>query len=122
MKQMQDAIKSIQWLTWAARGLSVLVTIILLIFFIGESSSLLDISGRDAIMLLFFPVGLLVGMIWGWVKPVVGGAIGVASIVAFYIADLLLSGNLPSGIWFLVFGLPSYLFLAAGMLERGEKE
>jgi hypothetical protein len=113
---------AIDTLRWAARVGSVISIGILLLFIIGEGFHPAKVAPREWVGLLFFPGGVVAGMIVGWWREGLGGAIAVASLLAFYLVyGFLLSGKFPSGAAFLVFAAPGFLFLTHWLLTRGAR-
>jgi len=106
---------------WSARVLSLVSIGILLLFFVGEAdfSQPIHLTPQEWIGVLFFPVGVVVGMIVGWRWQGVGAGIALGSLLAFYVLDLVVTGTFPSGPFFLLFTLPGVLFGVSWMLERG---
>lgn len=109
------------FLRWSARILGLVMLAVFLMFFIGEGLS--EPAGRpwrvsEMIAFALFPVGVAAGFLVGWRNERLGGGISVACLAAFYLADILFTGTLPSGPWFLVFSLPGFLFLAASLVRR----
>ena len=98
---------------WTARVLSLVSIGVLLLFLVGESFDPLRISPQEWVGLLFFPVVLCIGMIAAWRWELTGGAITVLSLIAFYLAEWLFSGNFPGGPYFVVFAVPGFLYLIA---------
>jgi hypothetical protein len=85
-------------------------------FFFGEDFVVSKITPVQLIGFLFFPIGLVTGFILGWKWEILGGTISIASLFCFYmIYGLVLNGEFPRGIAFLIFSLPGFLFLASGM-------
>jgi hypothetical protein len=80
-------------------------------------------SGRptptEAIGLLLFPVGVVVGIVvaWWW-REGVGGAISVLSLAAFYGWMTILDGTPPGGPYFVLLAAPGFLFLVSRLLNR----
>jgi hypothetical protein len=107
-------------ISWSARILSVISIGILLLFFIGEAGfgRPVRLTAQEWIGLLFFPLGVAVGMVVGWRWEGVRAGIAVGSLVAFYMLNLVASGNLPSGPFFVLFTLPGILFGVSWMLGR----
>jgi hypothetical protein len=102
---------------WTARGLSVLTTLVLLLFLFGEPFPAAKLSAREWTGLLFFPFGIMLGFGVAWWKEAVGAAITILSLVAFYLVyGLLLNGKV--GWLFIVFAVPGLLFLISAMLSR----
>jgi glucose-6-phosphate-specific signal transduction histidine kinase len=85
----------------------------MLFAFGGNEQSVLAARGSEAVGLLFFPLGILIGMVLGWRHELWGGLVTVGSLVAFYLWHAFSSGGLPTGPYFLLFALPGSLFLPA---------
>jgi len=104
-------------LRWAARILGTISVAVLLLFLFGGSESFSSITLNQAVGLFFFPFGLMIGLVLGWWKEFLGGAIAVGSVVGFYfIYELLINSSWPRGWWFAVFAIPGVLFLLYGIL------
>jgi hypothetical protein len=109
-------------LRWMARFLSVISVVLILTFFVGEGFNPANIAAKEWLGLLFFPVGVVAGLVIAWRREVLGGAITVGSLLAFYLLyGLLLSGRFPGGWAFVVFAFPGFLFLSYGLLARDAK-
>ncbi len=100
-------------LCWIARVWSVLSIGFLLLIFIGEIVSphapLPTLT--EAVLMLFFPIGVCVGMIIAWKKELPGALTTIGSVVVFYAGIWLLRGNLPRGPYFALVATPGLLFL-----------
>ncbi len=107
-----------QILQWLARALSIASVFILLLFFIGEGFNPAALRSREWVLMLFFPIGVVVGMAVAWRREDWGGAITIVSLIAFYLAHFLFSGGFPRGWAFAAFALPGFLFLAHWLLAR----
>ena len=110
-------------LLWTARALSVGSVVLLLLFLSGEDG--LDSSKvrpREWAGLLFFPFGVMAGMVVAWWRESLGGAVCVGSLIAFYVWQLLVSGGLPRGPYFFAFSLPGFMFLLYGLLSRRSRD
>ena len=107
-------------LCWVARIWSALSIVFLLTMFIGEllvpSAPLPNFV--EAVLMLFFPVGVAAGMIIAWKTELPGALVTIVSVVAFYIGVWLLRGNLPRGPYFLLVAAPGLLFLADWWLNH----
>ncbi len=103
---------------WTGRTLSILCIGFILMFLIGEGYSLLKPGIRVIILHLFFPIGVITGMIISWFKEGFGGAITIASLCDFYILNLILYGKLPKGPWFLIISSPGIIFLIYWILLK----
>jgi hypothetical protein len=100
-------------LRWTARAASVVCLAIILLFLFGEGGDFGQITAKQIIGFLFFPVGTFVGLVLAWREEGLGGAIVVGSILAIYlIYGWLLSGSINLGWAFLPFLVPGLLFLA----------
>jgi hypothetical protein len=93
-----------------------------LLLFVFGGRETLKVSGRQWLALVFFPLGIVVGFVVAWWKEGLGGGITVASLLIFYLIFVwLLGGNLARGVWFLVFAIPGFLFLAAAAIARARR-
>lgn len=101
-----------------ARAASIVCLAIIFLFFVGEGMNFSQIAFKEWIGLLFFPVGVFVGLVLAWREEGLGGAISVVSIPAFYlIYGWLLNGNIKQGWAFLPFLVPGVLFLLYWILS-----
>ena len=106
-------------LRWSARVLGLMFLFLLTLFYFTGSVGLTEITVREYVGLLFFPVGLAIGFIVGWRNELAGGMISVLSVAAFYfLYGLVLSGSIRQGSAFLIFTIPGILFLTYGVLIR----
>lgn len=110
-------------LCWIARVWSVLSIAFVLLIFIGEammpSASMPNLS--EAILMLFFPIGVGVGLIVAWKRECLGALISLESIGAFYMGIWFLRGNLPRGPYFLLVAAPGVLFLIDWVLRQNSR-
>lgn len=104
---------------WFARATSIFSIGLLLLFLIGEGSRPRAVAGREWIGLLFFPFGVVVGMLVAWKREALGGLLSIGSLACFYVVyGLVLSGRLPGGWAFAAFTSPALLFLLTWLMER----
>lgn len=100
------------YLRWIARILSLATISILFFFFIGEGFDVSKIGLNEWLGLMFFPLGLVIGLMISWRNEGLGGAISVISLFAFYfIYGLILNGRIWQGWTFIMFAIPGFLFL-----------
>lgn len=98
-------------LRWFARIYSIASIALILLFFIGEEFNPAKINMKQWIGFLFFPIGVVAGMIIAWKHEGVGGAISIVSLISFYLVyGLLLNSRLWQGVAFIVFAFPGFLF------------
>jgi hypothetical protein len=105
-------------LRWGARGLSVLVFVFLLGELFGDHAGSKGPTPSEWAQLGLFPIGMAVGLAIGWKWEVPGGAVAVSCLALFYVLHRVLSGGFPRGPWFLIFTIPGFMFLIAGLLDR----
>lgn len=116
----EDEDTALFFVRWTARSLSLAIILLLTLFLFGEDgiTSGAGVRGYEYIGLLFFPVGVAVGFIFGWKNELLGGVISIASLACFYfVYGLALTGKMPRGVWFVIFTIPGFLFLAYGLLR-----
>jgi hypothetical protein len=101
--------KLVKRLRLTAKIWSILSIGFVLLFVIGEG-----LSGEgpmptasEWVGLAFFPIGVVVGLALAWWREGIGGALAVLSLIAFYVWDLVRSGDLPGGPFFLLVVAPA---------------
>ena len=94
-----------------ARVGSIASITLLILLFMGEAFRPAEISPNEWAGLLFFPIGVMVGMIVAWWKEGLGAAVTVLSLLAFYMVYGYLLKNHIGGWAFIVFASPGFLFL-----------
>lgn len=98
-------------LRWFARICSIASIALILLFFVGEGFDFDKVAMKEWIGFLFFPLGVVAGMIIAWKHEGVGGAVSIVSLLGFYlIYGLLMSSRLWQGSAFIVFAIPAFLF------------
>jgi hypothetical protein len=105
---------------WIARILGLLSLAFILIFFFGEAdfSEPLHLDPRELIMIVFFPLGVILGNLLGWWREGLGAIITISSLAAFYLADLIFTGTWPSGPFFALLASPGILFVLYWLLSK----
>ena len=102
-----------------ARTAAVVCLAIIILFAVGEGFDAAAISAKEIIGLLFFPLGVFVGLVLGWHEEILGGALVVLGVFGFYVIyGWLLSGSIRQGWAFLPFLIPGVLYLLYGYLIR----
>ncbi|HLG35427.1 MAG TPA: hypothetical protein VI757_11150 [Bacteroidia bacterium] len=100
----------IPFLKWLARATSVVSIVLMSLFFIGTTDSIASLHLRDIILMLFFPAGVIAGMVRSWFYPLNGSIISFFSLGMFYALNFYFSGAFPAGPYFLIFTIPALLF------------
>jgi len=99
-----------------------IASITLLIFlFMEEAFHPSEISPNEWAGLLFFPIGVMIGMIVAWWKEGLGSAVTLLSLLAFYLVYGYLLRNHIGGWVFIAFASPGFLFLLHWFLRDTEK-
>lgn len=104
-----------------ARVGSIASITLLLMLFAGEGFHPSTISRNEWAGLLFFPIGVVIGMVIAWWKEGVGSVVTLASLLGFYLVWGYLLRNHIGGWWFVVFASPGFLFLLHWMLRGAEE-
>ena len=105
---------------WIARITSILSIVILLMMVFGEGAppgKVTSLTLRDIVGLIFFPAGIVLGMVLAWRWERLGGRVTIVSLGLFYLALFVFDGRFPGGLWFIGFSTPGFLFLLAGILH-----
>jgi hypothetical protein len=100
-------------LRWFARITSLATFAIIASFAFGEGTP----TAKDWLLLLVFPIGLLLGLIIGWWRELLGGSIALLSIATLYIILYAKNTSNP-GPYFAIFAIPGILFCISGILHR----
>jgi hypothetical protein len=109
-------------LEWIARIGSVVSLTLLVALFIGEALHPSQVARSEWVGLLFFPIGVTVGMIIAWWKEGLGASITVVSLIAFYFLYGYLLRNHVGGWAFVTFASPGFLFLLHWLLQHTVEE
>jgi hypothetical protein len=81
------------------------------LIFWGDAVHPSQISRTEWLGLVFFPIGITIGMVVAWWREGLGSAITLASLVAFYVVYGYIFKNHIGGWAFIVFASPGFLFL-----------
>jgi hypothetical protein len=104
-----------------ARVGSVASITFLLLLFMGEGLHPSQISTNEWAGLIFFPIGVVIGMAIAWWKEAVGSVITLASLLGFYVVWGFLLRNHIGGWWFVVLASPGLLFLLHWLMWQFEQ-
>ena len=96
------------------------ITLLAFIFW-GEAFRPSEISATEWAGLVFFPIGIVIGLAIAWWKEGVGSVMTVGSLIGFYLVYGYLLRNHIGGLVFIAFASPSFLFLAHWLLSGTEK-
>lgn len=102
-------------LRWTARAWGVASTLLLCAFVFGGREHL-QFTASEAVLFLFFPVGVVVGFAVAWWRELAGGLITVGSLAVFFLTVFAVSGRWLPGHYFLIFAAPGFLHVASAML------
>ena len=84
-------------LLWVARIAGLASLALLSSFLVGEGLPLSKLTAREALLFLCFPLGVMLGLAWGWRQPTVGGLIALGSLAVFYALHFVTTGRVPAG-------------------------
>ena len=94
-----------------ARVGSIASITLLILLFMDEAFHPAEISPNEWAGLLFFPLGVMIGMIVAWWKEGWGAAVTLVSLLAFYTVYGYLLRNHIGGWAFIVLASPGFVFL-----------
>jgi hypothetical protein len=104
-----------------ARVGSIASVTLLILIFMDEAVRPSEISRNEWAGLVFFPLGIIIGMVIAWWKEGVGSVLTVASLVGFYIVYGYLLRNHVGSWVFIAFASPGFLFLLHWLLSGTER-
>ena len=102
---------------WAARLASLASIALLALFAFGPLERAWPTPG-EWLLIAFFPIGVALGMAIAWWRELLGGAITLGSLTAFYAAALIASGSIPKGPYLVLIALPGLVLLVCGLVTR----
>lgn len=105
-------------LRWIARLASLAVLALLLSLMYAQGFDPLQLTAREMLLAVFFPLGVIFGLILGWRREFMGGCIVIGSVLGFYAAHFLLTGRFPRGWAFAVMAISGALFLISAGVNR----
>lgn len=100
---------------WTARLWSVVSIAVILALVVGEGIN--PTRPAESLGLVFYPLGICVGMVVAWWKEGLGGSITVGSLLVFYVIYVATTGRFPGGWGWLTLAAPGFLFLLAWRLS-----
>ena len=107
-------------LRWTARVWGVASFLFILAFVVGGAESMRP-TAKEAVGLLLFPVGVVVGFGIAWWREGVGGLVTLGSLALFYLWMFGRDGRLPAGPYFLLLSAPGFLHTANALWCRLRK-
>ena len=75
----------------------------------------------ELLEMLFFPVGIIGGMLLSWKFELAGSIITISSFVIFYALEFFQDGKIPTGPLLLFIAAPGFLFLISRMMSRKDR-
>jgi len=100
-----------------ARVGSIASITLLILFLVGSGFHPSEISAGEWAGLLFFPIGVMAGMVIAWWKEGLGSAVTLGSLLGFYLVYGYLLRNHIGGWAFVAFASPGFLFLLHWLLR-----
>ena len=115
-----DLSRGAVYARWTGRVLSVLAIAFILLIFLGEAvlGQSIPFTWQELIMLLFFPIGLMVGLVVAWWREALGAGITLGSLAAFYLVEWLATGDLARGPFFALLASPAIFYALAYLCSQ----
>jgi hypothetical protein len=107
-------------LRWTARVWGI-ASFLLILAFVAGGAERVQPTANEAVGLLLFPVGVVVGFGIAWWREGVGGLVTAGSLALFYLWIFGRDGRLPPGTYFLLLSAPGFLHIANALLCRSWK-
>jgi len=101
-----------------ARVGSVISITLLVLLFQAEAMHPSEIAPREWFALVFFPIGVVAGLIIAWWKEGLGISVTLGSLLAFYFVYGYLFRYHLGGWAFIIFASPAFLFFLHWLLRR----
>ena len=107
--------KIVLTIRWLARIASIVSIGLLAAFVFGPNEPLQFQSPGEWIGFLFFPIGIVIGMLVAWRWEILGGLTATICLLGFYVWHFVQTDKFPSGPYFLLFALPGLILLLVGL-------
>ena len=107
-------------LCWTARVWGIASFLFILAFVLGGAESIRP-TAPEAVGLLLFPIGVLVGFGIALWREGIGGLVTVGSLALFYAYHFSRTGRLPTGPYFLLLSAPGFIHIANVLFSRPRK-
>ena len=101
-----------------ARVGSVASITLLVMLFQAEALHPSQVANHEWLALIFFPMGVMIGLVIAWWKEGLGASVTLISLLAFYFVYGYLLRYHISGWAFVLFASPAFLFLFHWLLYR----
>ncbi|MBN1164938.1 MAG: hypothetical protein JXB45_10190 [Candidatus Krumholzibacteriota bacterium] len=111
----------VRLLKWAARLWSVASIVLIIKLVVGQGFNPGLMRGVDWLKFFFFPVGAVIGMLYGWRKEALGGSLIIFSFAALAIVNFIETRICLPRIYLLLVLVPGILFLAAWFFTREQR-
>lgn len=105
---------------WVAHLWALASALLILAFIVGGRESMRP-TAQEALGLLLFPGGILLGFGIAWWREGLGGLITVLSLALFYVWLISRDGQFPYGPWFVLFSFPGFIHAANALFLKYRK-
>jgi hypothetical protein len=75
-----------------------------------------EVYTSKGLLFLYFPYGVVIGMIISWWYEGVGGSVTLLSLIALYIVGYIYNAEFPSGLTYYILSSPGFLFILYSIL------
>ena len=109
--------KAIRWIAIVWSWVSIAFVLLFLIGYGLDPTESLP-TGKDLLIMLTFPFGVITGLVIAWKWEFVGSIISIVGLGLFYLAIYLDKGFWPRGPFIVLVALPGFIFLLHFLLLR----
>jgi len=102
-------------LHWTARVWGIASALLLLAFAFGGREHF-RFTAAEAVVLLLFSVGAIVGYMVAWRRALVGGLVTISSLILFFLWLFARGGSSRGTPYFLLFAGPGFLHVASALI------
>jgi len=102
---------------WLIRVLAIASVFFLLLFIISDLSYVSRSSLSEILQFVFFPIGVIAGLLLGIKFELTGSIISIFSLFAFYLLHYLIEKTFPNGIAFMIFTSPALFYLLSWLIK-----
>ena len=102
----------------SAKVTSILLIGVVILFLTGGEQIVSEITYKEVIMFIFFPIGLAASLIYAWFNPRRGGMLSIFCLLIFYLLEYFFKNEFPRGIYFALFAVPAILFFLGSFKDK----
>jgi hypothetical protein len=104
-------------MSYSAKIVGVFIIMFFLLTVGMDYKTLFNLPESDTILMIIFII-MLIGVIIGWFRELIGGVWIISGFIVFLVAHLVVSGEMLSGPWFWIFPALGIIYIISSRLRK----